>query len=118
MAYHNDLGKKGEEVAVNYLQQKGYKILKRNYRYLKAEVDIIAKLEGLIIAVEVKTRTTDYFGSPQSFINKKKVQLLTNAMDRFIKDNNFDAEVRFDIIAVLVKTTFIVTHIEDAFFHY
>ena len=81
MARHNELGKRGEDAAVNYLIEKGYQILRRNYRYLKAEVDIIAKKDDVIIGVEVKTRTSNYFGNPQDFINQKKIQLLTMALD-------------------------------------
>lgn len=116
MALHNSLGKKGEELAITYLQNKGYNILEQNYRYLKAEVDIIAQKDGVLIVVEVKTRSTNYFGNPEEFVNKKKIQLLTMAIDHYVQKNDLDVEVRFDIIAVLnTKGTFDIEHIEDAF---
>ena len=118
MAVHNDLGKKGEEFAVNYLVEKGYNIVQCNYRYLKAEVDIIAKKENIIVAVEVKTRTSNYFGNPQDFINQKKIQLLTSAMDYYMQKNNLSYEVRFDIISVVGNTSFEIEHIEDAFLYF
>ena len=115
MAQHNELGNRGEDAAVNYLKEKGYQILRRNYRYLKAEVDIIAKKDDIIIAVEVKTRTSNYFGNPQDFINQKKIQLLTRALDHFMQESNLDLEVRFDIISVIGNNSFEIEHIEDAF---
>ena len=118
MAQHNDLGNRGEELAVNYLLQNDYEILRRNYRYLKAEVDIIAKKENIIVAVEVKTRTSNYFGNPQDFINQKKIQLLTSAMDYYMQKNNLSYEVRFDIISVVGNTSFEIEHIEDAFLYF
>ena len=78
MANHNELGKKGEEFAIDFLVKAGYKILEKNYRFQKAEVDIIA-LKGLVLAiVEVKTRSTDYFGNPQDFVNPKKIKPFRN----------------------------------------
>lgn len=119
MAQHNDLGEKGEQLAVNYLLKNGYKIVVRNYRYLKAEVDIIAKKENIIIGVEVKTRTSDYFGNPQDFINQKKIKLLVLALDNYVNENILDVEVRFDIIAIIKqKNAFQIEHLKDAFLHF
>ena len=67
----HDLGKSGEEIAANYLEKRGYVVLAKNYRYLKAEVDLIVQRENTIIGVEVKTRSTRDFGNPQDFIKKK-----------------------------------------------
>jgi putative endonuclease len=119
MAQHNDLGKEGEKIAVEYLQKKGYAILEKNYRYLKAEVDIIAKKEDLLIGIEVKTRTSDYFGNPQDFINKKKIELLTSAINYYVIKNALDVEVQFDIVAILKNNNTIqIEHLEDAFLHF
>ena len=65
MAEHNELGKKGEKLAIDFLIKNKFKILEKNYRYLKAEVDIIAQKKDVLAVVEVKTRSTDYFGNPQ-----------------------------------------------------
>ena len=72
MAQHNDLGKKGEQLAIDYLVKKGYTILDKNWRFQKAEVDIIAQKEETLAVVEVKTRSSIDFGSPQDFVNPKK----------------------------------------------
>ena len=74
MAEHNELGKQGEQVAVDYLLEKGYEILERNYQARKAEIDIIAKKDNWLIVVEVKTRTSIDFGNPEDFVNKNKIK--------------------------------------------
>jgi putative endonuclease len=119
LAHHNDLGKIGEQLAVEYLEAKGYEIVTRNYVFQKAEIDIIAKHDNMIICVEVKTRNSDYFGDPQDFVTKSKIKLLVKAMDAFIIENEIPLEARFDIIAVLKnKNTQQVTHYENAFYHF
>lgn len=119
MAQHNELGKKGEQLAIDFLINNEYTILEKNYRYLKAEVDIIAQKDDTLIAVEVKTRTSAYFGNPQDFVNPKKIKLLTSAIDFYVNNNDLDFEVRFDIIAVITnKKETKIEHLIDAFLHF
>ncbi|MDV7186415.1 YraN family protein [Lutibacter sp. TH_r2] len=119
MATHNELGAKGEQLAVEYLQQKGYKILERNWRFKKAEIDIIALKNDILIPVEVKTRTSNYFGNPQDFVNQKKIQLLVEAINEYVISKDLDVEVRFDIVAIIKnKNTTKIEHLEDAFLHF
>lgn len=119
MAQHNELGKKGEKIAVYYLVKNGYKIILRNYRYLKAEVDIIAQKENRLVAVEVKTRSSDYFENPQDAVNPKKIKLMVSAMDNYVVENDLDIEVRFDIISVLKQPTGLkIEHLKDAFLYF
>lgn len=117
MAEHNDFGNLAEQLAADFLEKKGYKILVKNFRYQKAEIDIIASFENLIIIVEVKARGSDIFMEPQEAVTKKKIKSLVMAADFFMKDRNLDQEVRFDIIAVLpdVRKKLQITHLEDAF---
>jgi putative endonuclease len=117
MADHNDFGKIAEDLAVDFLVKAKYRILARNFRYLKAEVDIIAEFENQIIIVEVKARQTDAFLEPQEAVNKKKIKLLITAANYYIEENNIDKEVRFDIISILPnkQKTLEITHITDAF---
>jgi len=119
MAQHNDLGKKGEQLAVDYLIKKDYQILERNYRFQKAEVDIIAQIKDTLAIVEVKTRSTTDFGNPQDFVKPKQIQRLVKAVDEFVLVNGLDIEVRFDIIAI-IKTCkqFEIEHLEDAFYYF
>jgi putative endonuclease len=119
MADHNELGKKGEKIAVDFLIKDGYKILETNYRYLKAEVDVIAQKEDVLAVVEVKTRSTAYFGDPQDFITTKKIKLLLSAIDYYVVQRDLDVEVRFDIIAIIQqKKETKIEHLKDAFLHF
>ena len=102
MAYHNELGKKGEKIAAAYLAKNGYAILAQNFYFDKAELDIVAqKNKGTIVVVEVKTRASDFFGNPQDFVSPSKIKLLVKAANEYIISKNLDVEVRFDIIAVI-----------------
>jgi len=119
MASHNELGKKGEQLAVNYLVENGYDILERNYRFNKAEVDIIAQKEDVLAIIEVKTRSTADFGNPQDFVKPKQIQNLVKAVDEYVTINSLDVDVRFDIIAIVKeKKEFKIEHLEDAFFFF
>ena len=117
MAQHNELGKEGEKLAVRFLSDKGYTILETNYRYLKAEIDIIARIGNVICVVEVKTRSTSEFGNPQEFVKPKQIGLLVSAINNYIEDIEDDVEIRFDIVAIVKnKLGTTVEHLEDAFF--
>ena len=119
MAEHNELGKKGEDLAVEHLLQNDYTILERNWTFQKAEIDIIAKKENFLAVIEVKTRSTLDFGSPQDFVKPKKIQLLIKAVNAYINDREIDFEIRFDIIAVHKNgESFAVEHLTDAFYHF
>ncbi|MCX2680926.1 YraN family protein [Galbibacter sp. EGI 63066] len=119
MAEHNDFGEKAEQMAADHLLSQGYEILERNYRFGKAEVDIIALKNDCLAAVEVKARSSTYFGEPQSFVSKKKIRLLVKAVDHYVVKNDLDVEVRFDIITVLrINKMHEIKHIEDAFYHF
>lgn len=119
MAQHNELGKKGEQLAVDFLLKNGYDILERNYRFDKAEVDIIAQKDTILAIVEVKTRSTVDFGNPQDFVKPKQIQRLVKAVDEYITVNGLDMEVRFDIIAIVKRGKALnVEHLENAFYHF
>jgi len=117
MAEHNNLGRKGEELAKQHLEAVGYEILDENWRFGKAEVDLIAYLDKTIIFVEVKTRTGNAFGEPEDFVDAAKQALLVSAADEFIELMGFNGEARFDIIAILFdqQGNYRLNHIQDAF---
>ena len=116
MAKHNDFGKLGEELAVNYLIGKGYEILERNWRNIHKEIDIIAKDGTDLVIVEVKTRQSDEYGNPDVAVTKKKQRMLIAAANAYITRNNLDIETRFDIISIVIKDDApVIEHIEDAF---
>lgn len=119
MAQHNELGKQGEALAVAHLLKNGYEIVTCNFRYQKAEVDIIARKEDVLAVVEVKTRSTPDFGDPQNFLKQKQIRSLVKAIDFFVTDHNLEVEVRFDIIAIIKnKAGTRIEHLEDAFLHF
>lgn len=119
MAAHNELGKQGEELAVEYLQKEGYTILATNWIFQKAEIDILAQKEDILAVVEVKTRSSIEFGLPQDFVKPKKIQLLVKAVDAYVTLNEIDVNVRFDIIAIHKEgKTFAIEHLTDAFYHF
>ena len=119
MAKHNELGKQGEELARKFLEENGYVILHQNWRCLKAEVDLIAMHNEELVVVEVKTRSTDYFGAPDDAVGKHKQKMLSNAADAFIQQQNLLCEVRFDIISItFVQNHPRINHIKDAFYPY
>lgn len=121
MAAHNDLGKAGEDLAAGFLEAKGYTILDRNYRFLKAEVDIVALNfeQPELVFVEVKTRT--YAGPdaplPEESVSAAKQNLIFRAADAYIYEKQMrTVPIRFDIVAVQIHPEHpLIHHIEDAF---
>ncbi|WP_268848439.1 YraN family protein [Flavobacterium aestivum] len=119
MAAHNELGKLGEDLAVEYLQKNGYDILETNWTFQKAEIDIIATKDEVLAIIEVKTRSSLEFGLPQDFVKPKKIQLLVKAVDAYVNTKNLDIDARFDIIAVHKESnSFVIEHLMDAFYHF
>jgi putative endonuclease len=119
MAEHNELGKFGEELAVDFLQQNGYTILETNWTFQKAEIDIIAQKENTLAIVEVKTRSSIEFGLPQDFVKPKKIQLLVKAVNEYVTSNDLGTDVRFDIVAIFKENgDYKIEHIEDAFYYF
>ena len=119
MAQHNELGKKGEQLAVDFLLKNNYDILERNYRFDKAEVDIIAQKDDIIAIIEVKTRSSIDFGNPQDFVKPKQIKNLVKAVDAYITENDLDVEARFDIVAIVKENSkFQIEHLENAFYHF
>ncbi len=116
MAQHNELGKQGEQIAREYLEKKGYQILDTNWQYSHTEIDILARKGDVLAVVEVKTRSSDHYGKPEKFVSKKKINNLKNAANYYVKTNNLDVEIRFDIISI-IKNQYVeeIEHFEDAF---
>ena len=116
MALHNDIGKVGEQLARRHLEEKGYAILETNWRLGKMEADIIAYKEGLVVFVEVKTRSSTLYGEPQDFVDYNKRRSYVKMANAYIQARRRSEEIRFDIIAVEVGTTgYRLNHIENAF---
>ena len=120
MAWNNILGKRGEQLAVSFLEKKNYQILETNWRYGRAELDIIAMDRKALVFVEVKTRNSNQFGTPEIAVNKKKEKLMASAGAAYMREIGHDWEIRFDIIAIIYtnENDYDIQHFEDAFFPY
>lgn len=117
MAEHHKTGQKGEAIALNYLREKGYEILAVNWRQGHLEIDIVAKKDGLLIFVEVKTRHSTQWGEPETFVDKKKQRFIAQAANEYILQTDYFGEVRFDIFGILMTPGgHQISHVEDAFF--
>ncbi|WP_187262184.1 YraN family protein [Pontibacter beigongshangensis] len=112
---HIITGSSGEESAVAYLAEKGYQIRCRNFRHKRAEVDIIAQKDDVLVFVEVKTRTSDSFGYPEEAVSPKKEALLIAAAEEYIHQTDWQHDIRFDIISITLSKPPVIYHIEDAF---
>ncbi len=112
-----DTGKKGEDLAVSFLQDAGYRIVERNYRCRFGEIDIVAADGGTIVFVEVKSRRTDDFGDPQLAVGKDKQKKISQIALHYLQEKNMlSRNARFDVVAVkMLPTGNAVEHIQHAF---
>ena len=118
MTTHKLTGNKGEAIAADYLQEKGYIIIKRNWRHKHLEVDIIASNKQKLHFVEVKTRTNTKFGLPEDSIGQTKMNHLKKAAEEYLYLNPQWLKIQFDVMAITLKKE-IVTEIfliDDVFF--
>jgi len=118
MAQHNEIGRLGEQLAEKYLKQNNYEILETNWRYSRAEIDIIAKENGVLVFVEVKSRSNDRFGNPEDSISEKKRSFLADAATRYMEIIGHEWEIRFDVISLIISTPekYTIDHFKDSFF--
>ncbi|MDG1901351.1 MAG: YraN family protein [Bacteroidales bacterium] len=117
MAFHNELGKRGEKIAAEYILKKGYTILTKNWRFGKDEIDIIAIDKSDLVIIEVKTRSNNYFGDPQDAVDFKKETFMIRAAEAYVEIENIDYNIRYDIIAIIINNTrAIINHTTDAFY--
>ncbi|MCW1954066.1 MAG: YraN family protein [Flavobacteriia bacterium] len=119
MAIHNDIGKKGERIARQYLESKGYLILETNYRLRKAEIDLIVTNKDYLVVVEVKTRSHGFLKSLSHTITPSKINLLIRAANYYVQSRKIHKEVRFDIVSVIIEgEVHTIDHLIDAFYHF
>ncbi len=118
MSLQQDNGRWGENLAENYLIRQGFQILHRNWRYKRAEVDIIAMEGDILVFVEVKSRASDAFGRPEEMVDYKKKRLLYSAASAYMYRAGFEGELRFDIIAIIGQPGLLkeILHFRDAFY--
>lgn len=114
---HIELGQKGEEIAVNYLISKGWKVRSRNFRWKRGEVDIICENHKCLKIVEVKTRFSNYFGEPYLAVNRSKQKQIIAIANHYIQYNMLDMDVEFDVVSIILNQSKMkLEHIENAFY--
>lgn len=115
MASHNELGKWGEEVASAYLEQKGYRIVERDWKSGHRDIDLIAISETFIVFVEVKTRSNRDFGEPYEAIDKQKLRNLRSAIHHYICSRRPNRRPRLDVISIVMTDPIRpeIEHFED-----
>jgi putative endonuclease len=117
MSESHNLGQKGEDLAADHLEKAGFKILFRNWKWGKNEIDIIAENNEFIIFVEVKTRSDDFQMHPVTAVTREKQKLIIWAANGYLQKFKIDKEARFDIITVIMSVdSHKIDHIEGAFY--
>jgi len=110
------IGSKGEEIAVEFLKDRGYRIVARNYKTPIGEIDIIAEDRGTLVFIEVKTRSNNFFGYPFEAVDAKKQHKLKNLALLYLKKQKRDCAVRFDVLSIRISDDKKdIEHIKDAF---
>lgn len=113
-----ELGKKGEDLAAHFLELEGMKVIERNWRKSRYEIDIIALENEVPVFVEVKTKRSDVFIKPEYSVNLKKQNRIIEAANRYMETLEYQDEIRFDIVTVIIHgdSGHTITHMKDAFF--
>ena len=110
---NRDFGNKGEDIACEYLKNNGYEILERNKHFSKfCEIDIIAKIKGKVVFVEVKTRRTNSFGSPLEAVTKTKYNNIKTGVLSYLKDNKVKS-YQVDVIGITLEPELKIEHLRN-----
>ena len=107
-------GNKGEKLAAEFLMKKGFEVVAKNYRFKRAEIDLIVKRDNWIIFVEVKTRSSTAYGEPEDFVDDHKTKNVFDAAEEYIYSTDWQGHIRFDIISVKLGSEIEIEHFEDA----
>lgn len=119
MKAQQDKGKLGEAIALKFLEDKGWHLVAKNYRYRRGEIDLIMQDQDVLVFVEVKLRQDDRFGTPESFVSEAQQALIIQTAEQFIWENNWEQAIRFDIVSILMPQPpepSEILHLEDAFY--
>lgn len=110
-------GKEGEDLAAKFLQQQGYEIVARNYRYKRSEIDLIVRKGGWLVFVEVKMRSSNAFGYPEEFVDYQKAKNIVYGAEQYTFENKYEGNVRYDVVAITMRYDIPeIRHFEDAFY--
>lgn len=103
MAFHIDLGKKGEQMAESFLVNKGFTILHRNWRHSRYEIDLIVLKNGLLHFIEVKCRTIAQYGYPEESVSRKKIKFLMQAAEQYLFTHPEHKDFRLDVLSITIN---------------
>lgn len=110
-----DIGSRGETLAKEYLEKKGYNFVERNYSWGLGEIDLIMQMEDMLVFVEVKLRKNDDFGRPRDFVTPLKQDRIIKTAQNYIAINElYNYQPRFDVVEIMTENDYI-EHIENAF---
>lgn len=111
-----EIGKYGEKIARQYLERKGYVCRAMNYRYRRAEIDLIMEKEDLLLFIEVKTRTCEAFGMPEEAVTPPQEGRIQDAAEAYLLETDWQHMIRFDIVSIILQgKRYKVRHFIDAF---
>ena len=117
MAAHNELGRLGEAAAARYLVLHGYHILETDWHYGHCDIDIVVEKLGFIVFVEVKTRVSSTFQTPEEAVDRQKMARLLASGHAYLRRLRLDKPIRFDVVSVVGSgpENFVIRHTKDAF---
>ena len=119
MRLQNELGKKGEDMAATWLNENGYRIRERNYRFGKAEIDILAAKGQILAVVEVKVRRVGHLQPMHLAVDRRQRERIIKAADHYVLKQGLDVEVRFDIVHIVHhQGRYTLEYLEGAFSPY
>lgn len=107
-----ELGRKGENIAADFLTDSGYKILKRNYMISHSDIDILAKKNEYLVFVEVRTKSKEDRGMPEDTLTKKKLRRMKNTAELYIAFNHYEGLARLDAVCIILDESDSIKHIE------
>lgn len=116
MTDKQDQGQTGEDMAAAFLENKGFKILERNFRAGQSEIDIIAMDKDCLVFVEVRLRKNADFGLPEQSMSKAKMNALKRGAESYMRKRNWLGDVRFDFVAIIQKPDLDIEHFQDIFY--
>ncbi len=104
-------------MATDHLLRHGYVILAMNWRSGRNEIDVVARINNVVVFVEVKTRATNFFGEPKEALSKAQKKRLIQAANDYMEQHEIELEARFDVISIVKNNhTQRIEHLEDAFY--
>jgi putative endonuclease len=114
MTDKTQIGRKGENLAAEFLVKNGFEITARNYRHGRGEIDLIVKRDDWLLFIEVKTRSSADYGNPEDFLQEFQMNRIFDAAENYIFDIDWQGNVRFDVISIRLGKETVIEHFEDA----